>query len=279
MKRLLPLLLLGWLTTGRAWASQGWLDVKGVHVHYVDEGRGDPVVLIHGFASSILINWRLPGMMARLSRSHSVIAIDCRGHGLSDRPPKPEQYGMEMVEDVVRVMDALQVPRSDVVGYSMGGMIAMKLLATHPDRVRRAVVGGFGWLEPGLARAITLPQQGKPDNTLQACYQSWAHLALTPQELDSLHMPIQIVVGQDDAIVKSLYVGPLHRARPDIPITEIPKANHFSSILSPLWLAAVDDFLAARPSTLHSQYDKGRPAGVVAENRTGHGSNAVLSRR
>jgi pimeloyl-ACP methyl ester carboxylesterase len=112
----------------------------GVRIRYLTAGRGEPVVLIHGWAATAEM-WT--ALMSALSRDHQVIALDCRGHGKSGKPHLPAQYGKEMAEDVVRLLDHLRVRKADVVGYSMGGGIVMKMLVDHPDRLLSAVSGGF----------------------------------------------------------------------------------------------------------------------------------------
>ena len=101
---------------------------RGVTLHYTDEGRGPPVVLLHGFAVNSDLNWRLPGITADLAQDHRVISLDLRGHGLSDKPHLSEGYGLEMAVDVVALLDHLQIDRAQLVGYSLGGFIALKAL-------------------------------------------------------------------------------------------------------------------------------------------------------
>lgn len=103
------------------------LDSKGVKISYFIEGKGTPVVLLHGLYSSAKINWELPGITALLSKDFQVISLDMRGHGASDKPTGADDYGVEMVEDVVRLMDHLKIKKAHIVGYSMGGIVAVKL--------------------------------------------------------------------------------------------------------------------------------------------------------
>lgn len=112
---------------------------NGVKIRYIVVGRGEPVILVHGFAGDLDM-WRV--LTADLANDYEVIAFDCRGHGKSDKPHEPEQYGIEMVNDIVRLMDHLQIKKAHVMGYSMGGFIVMKMLAEHPDRFLTAVIGG-----------------------------------------------------------------------------------------------------------------------------------------
>jgi pimeloyl-ACP methyl ester carboxylesterase len=127
-----------------AHAEDHFFDSDGVKIHYVVEGKGEPLVLIHGFAADIKTNWGLPGILSALAKNYQVIALDCRGHGKSDKPQEAKQYGKAMMEDVVRLLDHLKIKQAHIVGYSMGGGIALEVLMDHPDRVLTATVGGFG---------------------------------------------------------------------------------------------------------------------------------------
>lgn len=124
-------------------------DSKGVKIHYVEAGRGEPVVLIHGFDNSIDTEWLSTGIFDALSKDFRVIALDCRGHGKSDKPHDPKQYGSLMVEDVANLLDHLNIGKAHIVGYSMGGNITAKFLTMYQDRVLTATLGGSsgrrGW--------------------------------------------------------------------------------------------------------------------------------------
>src|SRR5262249_47009052 len=98
-------------------------DARGVKLHYLVVGKGEPVLLIHGFTSSVALNWQLPGIINLLSKNYQVIALDMPGHGLSDKPTDRDAYGLQLVEDVIRLLDHLKVKKAHIVGYSMGGMI------------------------------------------------------------------------------------------------------------------------------------------------------------
>src|SRR3954452_21225039 len=86
-------------------AEDQFFDSKGVKIRYVVEGKGEPVVLIHGFTQKIETGWSKT--IKTLAESYQVIALDCRGHGKSDKPTDPKMYGRELGEDVVRLMDHL----------------------------------------------------------------------------------------------------------------------------------------------------------------------------
>jgi len=125
-----------------------YFDSDGVLIHYTDEGQGEPVILVHGYAVTADQNWRVPGVVRALLPHFRVITIDDRGHGLSDKPRDAGKYGIETVKDVVRLMDHLGIEKAHVAGYSMGGFIALKLAMTYPERLLSAAAGGAGWTLP-----------------------------------------------------------------------------------------------------------------------------------
>lgn len=138
-----------------AWAqsdasTQSFTASDGVEIHYLVEGRGDPVVLLHGITGTAASNWGGPGIIGRLAEEFQVIAVDQRGHGESGKPHDPASYGERMALDVVDLLDHLRLQQAHVVGYSMGGFITMKVVALAPDRLMSAVVGGAGWPSPEL---------------------------------------------------------------------------------------------------------------------------------
>jgi pimeloyl-ACP methyl ester carboxylesterase len=117
----------------------------GLRIAYEIVGEGEPIVLVHGFASDRAQNWRGPGWYAALTQAgRRVVALDCRGHGESDKPHDPEAYGDRMVDDIVKVMSEAGLSAADVMGYSMGGMLIMGLMMRRPDLARRAVIAGVG---------------------------------------------------------------------------------------------------------------------------------------
>lgn len=126
--------------------SRGYLVASdGVKIHYlVAGGGGPPVVLIHGYTANAQDKWFKTGVAPLLARDRRVVAIDCRGHGLSDKPHDPLLYGPQMAEDVVELMDHLGIERAHVHGFSMGGGIVTQLLARHQDRLITASYGGSG---------------------------------------------------------------------------------------------------------------------------------------
>jgi len=126
---------------------EGFFDSEGVRIRYVTAGQGSPVLLVHGYLGS-LETWDMAdqggsALLRRLAERHSVIAVDARGHGKSDKPHTPGAYGLKMMDDLVRLLDHLHVERAHLVGYSMGGFLVSNLVLRHPERVKSAVfIGG-----------------------------------------------------------------------------------------------------------------------------------------
>lgn len=121
-------------------------DSGGVKIRYVTAGEGEPVVLIHGWMADSSMWGQDPSGNTRLDTSRAdgflVIALDCRGHGKSDKPHDPEQYGPEMAADVVRLLDHLKLEKAHLIGYSSGAYIAGTVAATHPQRVLSVIYAG-----------------------------------------------------------------------------------------------------------------------------------------
>ncbi|MBX9787965.1 MAG: alpha/beta hydrolase [Pirellulales bacterium] len=135
-----------------------FFDSDGVKIHYIEQGAGEPVLLIHGFTANIQLQWVAPGVFPRLAKEFRVIALDNRGHGRSGKPHDAAEYGVKMVEDSIRLLDHLKIERAHVVGYSMGGFITNKLLSLHPERVITATLGGAGWSREGDKRFEIMDQ-------------------------------------------------------------------------------------------------------------------------
>ncbi len=152
-RTLLTMLLAGCLAPGLLSAEEGVFDSNGVKIRYVTEGAGEAVVLIHGWMADSGMWGRDPSGNTRLDASgmdgFRLIALDCRGHGKSDKPYDPAAYGPEMAADVVRLLDHLKIEKAHLIGYSSGAFIAGKVAATHPGRVLSVVYAGQAPLVAG----------------------------------------------------------------------------------------------------------------------------------
>ena len=115
----------------------------GVRIAYEEEGRGEPLVLLPGFTQSRRV-WREAGFVdAFLRAGRRVILVDPRGHGESDKPHDPAAYEPQRrAADVIAVLDALSIPRADLLGYSMGGAIAIAVAIDFPERCGAVILGG-----------------------------------------------------------------------------------------------------------------------------------------
>src|ERR1700680_3195048 len=117
-----------------------------VEIAYLDEGEGDPILLVHGFASTKNVNWVYPTWVSELKKNgRRVIALDNRGHGDSAKLYDPEAYYIgTMAGDVIALMDHLGVGGADIMGYSLGARRTAWLARSQPQRLRSAIFGGIG---------------------------------------------------------------------------------------------------------------------------------------
>jgi len=243
----------------------------GVRIAFADEGAGEPILLIHGFASSIAANWRDPGWIATLTGAgRRVIALDNRGHGDSEKLYDPSRYGApSMAEDALRLLDHLGIERADVMGYSMGARIASFLLLAHPKRVRSAVLAGVGInLVRGMvgtgpiAKALEAPRIEDVTNATARSFRAFAERTggdlkalaacmrgprekITPEDLARIRVPILIATGSEDVIAGS---GPeLAKLIPGAQLLEIMGRDHMKAVGDARFKQGVLDFLTERP--------------------------------
>lgn len=278
--------------SGMARGEDRYFDSGGVKIRYFVAGGGEPVLLIHGFASNLQMQWELPGIIQSLSAEYQVIAFDSRGHGKSGKPHASEKYGREMVEDAVRLLDHLGIEKAHVVGYSMGGMIASKLVTTHPNRVHSAVLGGSGGLREGedptlfhqvaesleqgrgiglLIEAITPAGRAKPTEqqiaavnaliamindtkALAAVVRGFEELAVADDELSSTRIPMLAVIGADDPLKKD--VDGLKNRMAHLEVLVIENADHMTAFASPAFRKALCGFLARQRLTADVSLDR-----------------------
>jgi pimeloyl-ACP methyl ester carboxylesterase len=227
--------------TAMASAEDTFFDSDGVTIRYTDEGQGPPVVLIHGFMANGDMNWRVNGVAKELLKNFRVITLDNRGHGKSDKPTETADYGETMAQDVIRLLDHLKIKQAHLVGYSMGGMITLKVAAIAPDRMLSGVIGGMGWT--ALGPAVKEREGADARNaSLRACARAFPQLGITREELLAIKIPLTVVIGEDDSLLKRS-VEPLRIARPDIPVVEIAGANHITCVLRPELRQAIVAFL------------------------------------
>jgi pimeloyl-ACP methyl ester carboxylesterase len=213
-------------------AEETTFDSGGVQIAYSVSGKGEPVVLIHGLFSSAWMNWEMPGTVKLLAEHYQVVALDVRGHGRSGKPKEEDAYGVKMAEDVVRLMDHLKIEKAHIAGYSMGGMIAMKVMVVHPERVLSGALGGMGWMREGSFLQGFWEKLGGGDGSAAPllAMRSFGKLAVTEEDLKGIKMPVTVLVGDRDPC-KKLYVEPLTQVRKDWPVVVIEGAGHLDCIM------------------------------------------------
>jgi pimeloyl-ACP methyl ester carboxylesterase len=242
-----------------------------IEIAYLDEGEGEPIILIHGFASTAAINWVHPGWVATLTKARRrVIALDNRGHGESSKPYDPAAYhSATMAEDVRALLDHLGIARADVMGYSMGARIGAYLALAHPDRVRSLILGGLGsrlvdgaGLPSSIADALEAPslsavsdsqgrvfrafaEQTRSDlKALAACIRG-SRQTLTRAEVRAIRMPALVAVGTADEVAGS--AQELAALLPAAEPLDIPGRDHMQAVGDKVFKTGVAAFLAVRP--------------------------------
>jgi len=248
----------------------------GVEISYLDfeplaEDRREPIVLIHGFASTHAVNWLFSQWVKTLTEDgRRVIVFDNRGHGRSAKLYDPGAYNLDlMVRDVLNLLDHLEIERADVMGYSLGGRIATLFTLAHPERVRSLILGGIGdtlieedGLPPDLAEAMEAERIEDIDDptlkifrgfaeatrsdldALAACVRG-ARKEIDPESLANIAAPVLVCVGTRDDVA-----GDPHPLAPYFRngrIVDIPGRDHNRAVGDRMYKQAVLGFLDARP--------------------------------
>ncbi len=266
------------ICTANAQTADQFFNSNGVKIRYIVVGSGEPVMLIHGWSSFLEQNWS--PVIKDLSVDHKVIALDCRGHGKSDKPHDPKQYGVEIVNDVIRLMDHLSLKRAHIVGYSMGAMIAMKLMVEHPDRVISAIIAGHGgvredtlektedpmlkYLDQGMSvseatLASLAPNEPQPSKVemlmmkfldgndskaLAASLRSFNDLMVTNKQLRKNKIPTLALYSIEGEEVK-----PLKNLMSNVELKAIEGANHMTAPLGNTFKESIRDFIIRHSSS------------------------------
>ncbi|MBZ5606688.1 MAG: alpha/beta hydrolase [Acidobacteriia bacterium] len=262
-------------------AEDAFFDSDGVRIHYIVEGSGEPVLLIHGYTSSAAGNWAAPGVIKGLVADHyQVIAIDNRGHGQSEKPHDPAMYGPKMIHDSLHLLDHLKIQKAHIVGYSMGGFFTLDLLCDHPERFLTATLGGAGFdapanvtdlaesLEQGkgfgpLMVALTPPGQQPPppeqmasiNKMLLAINDPLALAAVVraglPQvseaQVKANKVPTLALVGSLDPLKAGVdHLEAMNM--PNLKVVVVPGATHMTAFASPVFIQNLKSFLEEHPA-------------------------------
>ena len=263
----------------------GFFDSDGVRIHFVEQGQGDPVVLLHGFSGSYRDSIDFGIFESLVVEGYRAIAIDCRGYGESDKLHDPAAYGQEMVEDLVRLLDHLNIEKAHFVGFSMGGTIANKLREVHPDRLLTAVIGLTGWMREGdrlefrkafadslergeglgmLARALTPEGEEEPTEeeiaqyerarfahqdpmALAAVLRSYEDFVVSESDLRQNQVPTIAIIGEKDPLKEG--VDAMRGVMNNLEIVVIEGADHGTAVSSPKFRESLVEFLAKHRQT------------------------------
>jgi pimeloyl-ACP methyl ester carboxylesterase len=244
---------------------------NGVDIAYELYGQGDPVLLIHGFASNGFVNWRSTSWVDLLEKAgRMVVTVDNRGHGQSGKPLTSEAYdAVTMAEDSRALLDHLAIPQADVIGYSMGARLAVILAIEHPERVRSLVLAGLAAnmmhglpgdeeiadallapqlsaVEGGVGRAFRMfAEQTRSDlAALAACIRA-SRQKIAPEQLARISCPVLVVAGSNDEIAGAL--APLVEAIPGAEGLSLKGRDHMKAVGDREFKLAVLDFLDRRP--------------------------------
>ena len=240
----------------------------GVEIAYLDEGEGEPIVLVHGFASTMNVNWVYPTWVSELRKAgRRVIAFDNRGHGDSSKLYDPAQYSIAaMASDVVALMDHLAIARADLMGYSLGARMAAWLALNAPERLRAAIFGGIGMamIEGGgpgenVVAALEAPSLDAVTDPVGRTYRAFADQTISDRlalaaclrgsrglmsraEAERIALPVLIAVGTKDEIAGSAHaLGGLIAGSE---VLDIPNRDHMRAVGDKVYKAGVADFLS-----------------------------------
>jgi pimeloyl-ACP methyl ester carboxylesterase len=248
----------------------------GVHIAYIDvpaEGadRGEPILLIHGFASNLRINWVNPRWVETLTRAgRRVVALDNRGHGASQKLYAPHDYRSDlMARDVANLLAHLNIGRADVMGYSMGARISAFLALAKPEVVRSVILGGLGerlvhgvGLPLGIADAMearsladltdpmqrmfrAFADQTKSDlRALAACIRG-SRQTVSEKGVAMIAAPTLVAVGTRDDVAGDGHK--LAAMMPNAEALDIPGRDHNLAVGDKAYKAGVLAFLERRP--------------------------------
>lgn len=265
-----------------AWSPAHVFDSNGVKISYFTEGMGEAVVLIHGWMGDSTMwgkdasgNAKITGMPG-----FQIVAIDCRGHGKSEKPHEVEKYGVEMANDVVRLLDHLKIKKAHLIGYSMGAFVAGKVAATNPQRVISLIYGGqaplligeagskevdvfakavsegkglgpyLQFVRPGLSdtNANGLAEfmfKGKDVHAFAAAGLSFKGLEVKLNDLKQAAVPTLFIYGSKEGESTKSRITALSKTLAKCEVKVIEGADHVTAVAKPEFGKAIVEFLMA----------------------------------
>ena len=241
-----------------------------VEITFIDEGEGEPILLIHGFGSNIAVNWSTTNWVETLRRAgRRIVAFDNRGHGGSQKLYEPAAYHpAEMAKDAANLLAHLGIGRADVMGYSMGARIGAFLALDRPELVRSLILGGLGMAlvegmggQDEIVAALEAPglddvrgetgriyrrfadQTGADLKALAACMRG-SRATIPADRLAAIKAPTLVAVGSKDQVAGSGEA--LARLIPGAEFLEIPGREHLPATGDRVFKAGALDFLNRR---------------------------------
>jgi len=146
---LLLMMLVPAVVSAQQKPTTGYAPVNGLKMYYEVHGSGEPVVLLHGAFMTITNNWN--GWIGELAKTRKVIAIEMQGHARTADIAR-DMTSENLADDVAALLGHLKIPRADLIGYSMGGGVAMQCAVRHPDKVRKVVVISSPFRRDGVVK-------------------------------------------------------------------------------------------------------------------------------
>lgn len=243
-----------------------FFDSNGIEIFYEIHGKGEPVILVHGFASNVKVNWLSTGWVSDLKDAgYQAIVMDNRGHGRSQKLYQTSYYPADvMAEDVLALIDHLHVAPAHLLGYSMGSRISTFAAIKAPEKVKSLTIGGMGVnLVNGVGNALPIvdallaqndedvkshvgkmfrnfaQNTGSDLRALAACMAA-ARTPIKQEALDKLDLPVLVVAGSEDDIAGS--VPDLVEKMPNAQGVTIKGRNHMRLTGDKKFKAKVIDF-------------------------------------
>lgn len=254
------------VTPAKTWTDHTWTGRDGTKFHYVEQGKGTPVILIHGLTSSAVGNWFNPGIAQKLAKTNRVIAIDMRGHG--ETGPSPADSKGTMIQDVIDFMDDMKIEKAHIGGYSMGGATTSGLLKVAPERFITASVMGIGiketpeWLGKTPTDAPASPAAAPTASASPSPAGNPARVNLTPRadgaptgaprgapdanpevDLTKINFPVLALNGGNDRPISKTHR--MWRELKDFTYVVIPGRNHMEACRDPLFGDALVRFITS----------------------------------
>jgi len=254
--------------------EEKYIRANGVNIHYVEEGSGTPLILLHG-GSSTLGEWQVH--MPTFAERFRVFALDSRGHGKTDNPAGKLSYRM-MGEDVAAFIETLELPRPFVCGYSDGGQIALELAIRRPGLARALMIGAawykftedyvnnlkswgikrpgemdFDRLETDSADFVKLWKEGHQrdddPNYWQKLLLQISEMWLTPlyyteADFHQITEPVLILIGDRDGMIPLEQAFEMYRMIPGAELAVLPNADHLGVVMKPeIFIHIMQEFL------------------------------------